>query len=580
MERSIRIPMTPPAGMLERAAERMEPLHVLWFEPVWLQEGGLAPVLEERRPRKEKWVKVSCTACGCSRYAEHVRGGISSGAYGFYEAARGETIASGDETFCPNCGAAVVAKRAAEVAPTGYHVPCRLHMMSVSVTGKHLVLQGWCVERRARRDLTEELVARACEAYDFTAEGCERRTAWRIAYGRGGYFTTYSRYWTTAKHWSEDWGSESEIYGLTPELVARSPLPNCKLDLYMEPRLSAARYPVAWLRLVQAHPQAENLLVNGLPFVLDDLLDAECGQPAWRQSNRFGTPKLEEIDWRKARPSKMLGLTRDELARAQREGWGSYFWRLYVGAKEHGEIISAETIRAIHELGDEGLLDLVGQAPMRKIVPYLREQFDRIEGEATAYEDEWGDPPDWPIPDSVVLRDYWAICRELGRDLDDERVRWPFDLPAAHDEIAAEQRAWRDRKKAAKLRADFKRRYEKLSAFTFELDGLRIAPVQTADALLDEATQQHHCVWSYADRHASGATAIFLIRRTAAPEISYFTLELDEENLVVRQNRGLRNRDRTPEVERFEALWLAWLRLGRPRNADGTPAVQAEIKTA
>lgn len=68
-----------------------------------------------------------------------------------------------------------------------------------------------------------------------------------------------------------------------------------------------------------------------------------------------------------------------------------------------------------------------------------------------------------------------------------------------------------------------------------------------------------------------GGTAIFFIRRTDRPRESYFTLELDEKKLEVRQNRGMRNRARSPEVEAFETEWLAWVRAGAPRDRNGRP---------
>ena len=49
-----------------------------------------------------------------------------------------------------------------------------------------------------------------------------------------------------------------------------------------------------------------------------------------------------------------------------------------------------------------------------------------------------------------------------------------------------------------------------------------------------------------------------LIRRAESPETPYFTLELDEVNMKVRQNRGLRNCGRTPDVQAFEEEWLDW----------------------
>lgn len=82
----------------------------------------------------------------------------------------------------------------------------------------------------------------------------------------------------------------------------------------------------------------------------------------------------------------------------------------------------------------------------------------------------------------------------------------------------------------------------------------------------------------YAKDHANGKTAIFFIRRAKAPRKSFYTLELNEGKLVVRQNRGRRNCARTKEVEELEAVWLAWLKAGAPRDAKGRPVVPEQSK--
>ena len=101
--------------------------------------------------------------------------------------------------------------------------------------------------------------------------------------------------------------------------------------------------------------------------------------------------------------------------------------------------------------------------------------------------------------------------------------------------------------------------------------GSRVPLVAEGDAL-------HHCVGTYAKDHANGKTAIFFIRRAKAPRKSFYTLELNEGKLVVRQNRGRRNCARTKEVEELEAVWLAWLKAGAPRDAKGRPVVPEQSK--
>lgn len=80
-----------------------------------------------------------------------------------------------------------------------------------------------------------------------------------------GYFISYTRDWRQPRRWSERWGAAKAVYGLTPELVERSCLPHCKLDVYMQGGTGPARHPVAYLRLYQERPNVEHVLVHGLP---------------------------------------------------------------------------------------------------------------------------------------------------------------------------------------------------------------------------------------------------------------------------------------------------------------------------
>ena len=113
-----------------------------------------------------------------------------------------------------------------------------------------------------------------------------------------------------------------------------------------------------------------------------------------------------------------------------------------------------------------------------------------------------------------------------------------------------------------------------LRKYVFAAGGLLIRPAASQKELTDEGNALHHCVSTYGKRHAGGQTAIFFIRRKSSPGSSYYTLELDEKELIVRQNRGLRNAPRTPEVQAFEDLWLSWVRAGAPRDKSGKPVIQ------
>jgi hypothetical protein len=160
------------------------------------------------------------------------------------------------------------------------------------------------------------------------------------------------------------------------------------------------------------------------------------------------------------------------------------------------------------------------------------------------------------------LRDYWNMARALNMDLEDSQVKWPKNLTQAHDRAVERYQ----RQKDERLEENFVRRREELEKFAWSADGILIRPCADQEELQREGKELHHCVATYAERHADGTSAIFFIRRASEPDKPWFTLELDEKRLTVRQNRGLRNCDRTPEIQAFENAWLAWLRAGKKRK--------------
>lgn len=174
-----------------------------------------------------------------------------------------------------------------------------------------------------------------------------------------------------------------------------------------------------------------------------------------------------------------------------------------------------------------------------------------------------------------TLVDYWNMCQRLGRDLNDPQVRWPRELLTAHDQVYEQVRV----RKGELLKKDFTRRRQELSRYAMKYDGLLIFPAGSQKELDREAAKLHHCVWTYGEDHAAGKTAIFFIRRMKHPRTPYFTLELDEKNLKVRQNRGLRNCGKTPEVQAFEDMWIQWVRDGAKRDREGRPILPRTKKT-
>lgn len=560
------VPMEPPEGLLGWTLRHDESEEMsrgaLVYEIEWEEGRQMYDILDEwAKPKKEKLVRVRCSCCGTSTLCDYAKA-LDGRKYGFVNIYADEdgieertSVYDGDDTVCPICGEPVRAFRAAGIG-YGHKLIGETFVLSAAVVGaeKLLALTLWSVQSRAYRAGSVGYKIQPAEACVFGRDFEANLRSWRNNYsGTAGYFMTYLEQWSQPKS-KQDAFSCEDVYGLTGALVEASCLPNCKLDVYMKSRPGAVHYPAEYMRLYRRHPNVEALLLHGLPRVLDAVIrTAVLNNVAWADCG---------IDWRQTRPAQMLGLTREELRLGQRQGWGKWSWDLFTGAKRCGERLTAEDMTAAFELGDEGLLDIPGHGPVARSIRYLRRQ---IEVTAVDIDDAGADP----IPDAGMLLDYWRMAGDLGRDLNEQLVRWPDDLIGAHDEMAAQA----DRLEDKTLIGQFRQRRRQLRHYSFAADGLIIRAAGTQKELIAEGDVLHHCVATYAKRHASGETAIFFIRRASQPGESYYTLELDETKLRVRQNRGLCNCGRTPEVQAFEEKWLTWVQAGAPRGRDGKPVL-------
>ena len=158
--------------------------------------------------------------------------------------------------------------------------------------------------------------------------------------------------------------------------------------------------------------------------------------------------------------------------------------------------------------------------------------------------------------------DYLHECEKLKLDLSRKFILFPEDLRKAHEDTSrairelkaqkeAEAIAEQDRAFAVKLKALEKK-------YSFSADGLFIRPAKGAGELIKEGASLNHCVATYSDKYLNGQTIILFIRKEAAPDESYYTMELSPQSETVIQCRGLRNCGKTPEIEEFLKKWDEW----------------------
>lgn len=96
---------------------------------------------------------------------------------------------------------------------------------------------------------------------------------------------------------------------------------------------------------------------------------------------------------------------------------------------------------------------------------------------------------------------------------------------------------------------------EKISCLRYEKNGLLIIPAENENQLIAEGKFLHHCVGGYGKEHCGG-NCIFFIRRADAPDVPFYTLQLNTRTGRVIQNRGEKNCARTAAVQAFENAWL------------------------
>jgi len=183
------------------------------------------------------------------------------------------------------------------------------------------------------------------------------------------------------------------------------------------------------------------------------------------------------------------------------------------------------------------------------------------------------------IVDYTYLRDYWKMLEQLNIKVTDKN-RFPHKLCNLHNSLV--KRIAENKTKA--LKEKYQQRYDSLNKYSFEADGLLIRPCKDDGELYNEGRMLDHCVYSYAAHHCNGETAIFFVRKAEAPNTPYYTLEFDEKDIKIRQNRGYKNNiniPKDPAVTLFEKKWLDFVKkLKEKENGKSKRINSTRIRTA
>ena len=521
------LPTEPPEGIVRFALEQGK----LSKEYLIYRSGRRYLPLEDRT---EDCVEVVCSGCGNTFQATKIRTAGCSRAYmpapfGWWNELTGETVTSRSSTICPYCGGGMETLHIGGISNVIAERTWVAVIDRLPVPGKkdRLMIVDWMVSRDIDKNGSSRFWTHLHSAWIV-----EEKRIVRIAGNKRNYYVTSLTKPEQRVSYRDTFGRAKLIYPWDPQIMEGTTAENSKLDRYIE---AGGERLVAYLGLYLKRPAVENLLMQGMGPLVKELLDNECDSHQYVQVG--GYPRLNDwINWKEKRPTKMLGMNREELRIFRENGWGRKELSVIGWARAYGiELTWPEDVESIRDVGlyeCEKIRELCPDENFWKVFRYLRKQKNRVS----------------------YLQDYWEMAERLQMDLDDEQIRWPKDLRQAHDNAVLRYNEQKDELTSAA----FEKRVEELKHLSWEQDGLLIRPCASMKELRDEGKVLHHCVATYDQRYATGQTAIFFIRRMDKPEEPYYTLELDEKTLTVRQNRGLRNCGKTDEVQAFENAWIDW----------------------
>ncbi|WMJ83175.1 PcfJ domain-containing protein [Oscillospiraceae bacterium MB24-C1] len=266
------------------------------------------------------------------------------------------------------------------------------------------------------------------------------------------------------------------------------------------------------------------------------------------------------VNWKKTRPHEMLRIQKEELPEFMRLFRSRPEMALcYQRVRLAGQHLTDSQLHTLAELWHSAFKERpvregIKDGRILKMLNYLQRQYkvavQKYPGQHHSLNSM-----------VTVWRDYLDECTVLEYDLTKDSIYYPSDLIKQHNRTMKLIKIKSDELSCKRAAA----RVKKLSWMTFEKDGLLIRPAESANALAYEGKALDHCVATYSDRHISGKTAIFFIRQNNQPDTSYFTLELNEKDFFVKQNRGYRNCAPPEDVKAFVEAWLQWLPVERKR---------------
>ena len=540
------------AAMAENLTSDLGGNLLIYYREAWSDGGDYDDMGYRIRSARHTWAAhCKCTACGYEFYAgwaspksstkantEFSLKGIKKGSgIAIYQGEDGLTYegvpenqeesdvlicTDGDSVPCPECSVNLTVRhKSAMRGFRNYNCIHRVLAGSVENVGPYSALVFWLFSRMLNVYGTSQIVVHPNTAVVLDEERRAQMFLYKQGVGKSGQWECrphsyrdpcqvkyYSRgavsglkvgAWFDTKNIPEQRGQSGEKTGLVEYLTG------------------GGNWPVMYLRLRERYPNVENFVKAGWIHTLENSIDTEvmCCINGGRQLMELSdTTTL--VNWMCAKPSDMLCMTRREVRDGPKWHWSlrelkCWFcmieWR--VAGPGDAEIINRHFQTYGVSLMEEYVNRIADEEDLRfyEIDRYLRKQ-------------KWK----FGLSPEQGLRyyfDYWTMLTNALEDTGAEPgpdERYPRDLRAAHDRLAAVQKE--------KGIAGFGAILKRWGALEWT-DGEFCARLPRSESeLISEGHTLHHCVGSYGKSHVEGRIIIF-IRHRRRPERSWYTLNED-----------------------------------------------------
>lgn len=391
-----------------------------------------------------------------------------------------------------------------------------------------------------------ELFVRCYHRYS-SGKLAERQRYVFAADGSARYGSDDSKHWTVRKNFREPvfcksgygYSFDNSYTILNRKVLADSCMKHSQLEHYK------GNLIMEYMHLYCKHRNLEYLMKSGYVGVVEETYTYNA---FFKEQEHLSI--AYHINWKSNNLLKMLNLNRTEFKALQgsEEYYLTYiYWRKIFPKNKPEELLLIGKIFGSEHGTLSSLCELTKLRPYR-IAVYLDENKIRLSD----------------------YHDYIDQCRKLHYNLHDTAINMPHHFMDMHTrlteiinlQIQEQAKEYRKKQKAAyqeKLKQFEKKTTERLS-LEYQSENLMIRLPRSIGEITQEGAVLHHCVGGYAERHAEGKLHILFIRQTENPDVPFYTMEVSVDG-DVKQVRGLRNCDTTPEVAEFVEKYKNYLEI-------------------